>query len=364
MKNILKILFLIGLSGNFLIAAKMYNIVPGGANFSLTTDVPDLRDAFLVVGVTNESTANNGIDEWKLTDAKLNPVFKLNADFMSEHSIGAAPGYYFLAYILESGGTTTKTYGEVALTSIAEEQYTGQPLFMLYDAWPSTAGDYKGDSIPTGEVALRFFPVLDMSKFNDATTGGAYFDYYYKIEGQSTWTKCNTITTGPNGAVSTETQVFGDLTDHLPVETVWDAKTDLGTDFNEDIVVRIRAKYGTDAFPSAPTDSSPSNPSPDSGETYVLKTGGNNIGVLDTEATEDFNSDGSKDGLDKIMQVVQASGLENVGTYNEGGSEYSVFYFTADALESFSNGAGKSAGNYAAYGTQLVEVELGSTEGV
>ena len=355
MKNILKILFLIGLSGNFLIAAKMYNVVAGGATFSLTADVPDLRDAYLVVGVTIEPTSNNGINEWKLTDAKLNPVFKLNADFMSEHSIGAAPGHYFLANVLESGGTTTKTYGEVALTSIAEDQYTGQPLFMLYDAWAEENTDYKGDPIPTGKAVLRFFPVLDMSKFNDATNGGAYFDYYYKIDGQSTWNECNTIISGPNGGVSTETQVFGDLNDHLPVETVWDAKTDLGTDFSESIVVRIRAKYGTEAFTSAPTNSDPGSPSPGSNETYALTTGGITIDVLDSEATADLDSSGDLSAIDKILQVIQVNGLESVGTYSDGMYTFDVFDFPVAALSAFSNGAEKPAGTYVIQGSQLLE---------
>ena len=363
MKNIVKILFLIGFSGNFLIAAQMYVVdedSPG--SFTVTTDSPPIGDSYYTVGVTIAPFNNHGTDEWVLTDAKLNPVHMLNDAFFTDSAIpGGVPGLYYLAQATTLTGSTQFIYKKMVINSVAHEQYTGQPLFMLYDAWANTADDYKGDSIPTGEAALRFFPVLDMVKFT--ADGGAYFDYHYKIEGQTTWNECNTIKSGPNGAVSTEGEVFGDLTDHLPVETIWDAKTDLGTDFNENIVVRIRAKYGTEAFASAPTDSGSSSPSPGTGETYVLKTGGNIIDVLDTEASEDFNGDGTKDGLDKIMQVVEGSGLENVGTYNEGGVEYSVFYFTDSALVLLINGAGKPAGNYAASGSQLVEVELGSPGG-
>ena len=233
---------------------------------------------------------------------------------------------------------------------------------MLYDAWPSHTTDYKGSDIPTGEVALRFFPVLDMSKFNDATTGGAYFDYHYKIEGQTTWTKCNTITTGPNGAVSSETEVFGDLTDHLPVETVWNAKTDLGTDFNENIVVRIRAKYGTEAFSSAPTDSGSTSPSPGSGETFVLLTGGTTIPVENEEAG-DVDGDGFFDGKDKIMEVIQTNSLTKVGTYDDNVVVYDVYDFPAAALDSFANGTGKPAGTYAVQSTGLVQVELSGAGG-
>ena len=179
---------------------------------------------------------------------KLNPIHMLNDAFFTDSSIpGGVPGHYYLAEAtIDEFGNQSLTYKKMVLTSIAEEQYTGQPLFMLYDAWANTADDYKGDSIPTGEAVLRFFPVLDMAQLT--TAGGGYFDYHYKIEGQTTWTKCNTITRGPNGAVTTETDIFGDLTDHDPIDTIWDAKTDLGTDFNENIVVRIRAKYGTEAF--------------------------------------------------------------------------------------------------------------------
>ena len=224
---------------------------------------------------------------------------------------------------------------------------------MLYDAWSNHTTDYKGTDIPTGEAALRFFPVLDMAKFSN--NGGAYFDYHYKVEGQSTWTKCNTITSGPNGELSTEAAVFGDLTDHLPVETIWDAKTDLGTDFNENIVVRIRAKYGTAAFTSGPTDSSPSSPSGNG--TFVLKTGGTTI-IVDNEGAGDVNPDQVLDGQDKIMQVIQTNSITKVGTYDDGMYVYDVYDFTAADLGLFANGIGKSAGTYAVQSTGLVKVEL------
>jgi len=229
---------------------------------------------------------------------------------------------------------------------------------MLYDAWSDQTTDYKGTDIPTGYAALRFFPVLDMAKFSN--NGGAYFDYHYKVEGQSTWTKCNTITSGPNGELSTEAAVFGDLTDHLPVETIWDAKTDLGTDFNENIVVRIRAKYGTAAFTSGPTDSSPSSPSGNG--TFVLKTGGTTI-IVDNEGAGDVNSDQVVDGQDKIMQVIQTNSITKVGTYDDGMYVYDVYDFTAADLGLFANGIGKSAGTYAVQSTGLVQVELSGAGG-
>jgi hypothetical protein len=358
MKNILKILFLIGLSGNFLIAAKMYKLPPEGTyidEFSVSSFFSSLDDAYLVVGVTTEPTVDNETDVWILSDAKLNPVFKLNTDFMDENSIteASAGDYYLAARTVDSAGIESKTYKKVVLTETPHEQYTGQPLFMLYDALPSHTTDYKGTNVPTGEVALRFFPVLDLAQFSDA--GGAYFDYHFKIEGETTWNKCNTIKKGSNGAVSTEAEVFGDLTDHLPVETVWDAKTDLGTDFNYNIVVRIRAKYGTAAFTTAPTDSGSTSPSPGSGETYALTTGGTIIDVLDAEATADLDDDGGIYANDKILEVIQNNGLVSVGTYDDGMYTYDVFDFPVAALSAFTNGAEKPAGTYAIKGSQLLE---------
>lgn len=367
MKNIVKILFLIGLSGNFLIAAKMYVVDEDSpASFTVTAEHPPIGDAYYTVGVTIAPFNNYGTDEWVLTDAKLNPVHMLNDAFFTDSAIpGGVPGLYYLAQATTLTGSTQFIYKKMVINSVAHEQYTGQPLFMLYDAWANTADDYKGDSIPTGEAALRFFPVLDMVKFT--ADGGAYFDYHYKIEGQTTWNECNTIKSGPNGAVSTEGEVFGDLTDHLPVETIWDAKTDLGTDFNENIVVRIRAKYGTEAFTSAPTDSSPSSPSPDSGETFVFMAGGANIEV-DNQGVGDVDGNTFIDGKDKIMEVIQTNSLTKVGTYDNGSGVYDVYDFPAAALGSFSNGTAKPAGTYAVLfqtglSANLVQVVQSSTGG-
>jgi hypothetical protein len=362
MKNILKILFLIGLSGNFLIAAKMYKVdddSPG--SFTVTSEHPPIGDAYRTVGVTIAPFDNLGTDEWVLTNAKLNPVHLLNNAFFTDSGIsGGVAGHYYLAQATASADGKEFTYKKMVLTELQHEQYTGQPLFMLYDAWSNHTTDYKGTDIPTGEAVLRFFPVLDMAKFTD--NGGAYFDYHYKVEGQSTWTKCNTITSGPNGALSTEADVFGDLTDHLPVETIWDAKTDLGTDFNENIVVRIRAKYGTAAFTSAPTDSGPSSPSPGSGGAFVLKTGGTTI-TVDNEGAGDVDSDTFLDGKDKIIEVIQTNSLTKVGTYDDGVVIYDVYDFPAAALGSFLNGTGKPAGTYAVQSTGLVQVELSGAGG-
>jgi hypothetical protein len=361
MNNILKILFLIGLSGNFLIAAKMYKVDElNPVSFKVTSGHPPIEDAYYTVGVTIAPFVNLGTDEWVLTNAKLNPVHMLNDAFFTESGIsGGVAGHYYLAQATASGDVKEFTYMKMVITELQHEQYTGQPLFMLYDAWSNHTTDYKGTDIPTGQAALRFFPILDMAKFTD---NGAYFDYYYKVEGSSTWYKCDTITSGPNGALSTEADVFGDLTDHLPVETIWDAKTDLGTDFNENIVVRIRAKYGTAAFTSAPTDSSPSNPSPGSGGTFVLKTGGTTITVGNEDAG-DVDSDGFFDGKDKILQVIVNNDLTKVGTYDDGMVTYDVYDFGSFVLSYFYNGSGKEAGTYAVQSTGLVQVELSGAGG-
>jgi len=359
MKNILKILFLIGLSGNFLIAAKMYKVdQTNPASFTVTSEYPPIGDAYYTVGVTIAPFDNLGTDEWELDNAKLNPVHMLSDAYFTDNGISGVAGHYYLQSATTPGVGKVFTYKKMVLADAQHEQYTGQPLFMLYDAWSDQTTDYKGTDIPTGYAALRFFPVLDMAKFSN--NGGAYFDYHYKVEGQSTWTKCNTITSGPNGALSTEADVFGDLTDHLPVETIWDAKTDLGTDFNENIVVRIRAKYGTAEFTSPPTDSSPSSPSGDG--TFVLKTGGTTINVGNEDAG-DFDSNGFSDGKDKILQVIQNNSLSKVGTFDDGGVIYDVYDFPAAALGSFLNGTGKPAGTYAVQSTGLVQVELSGAGG-
>jgi len=363
MKNILKILFLIGLSGNFLIAAKMYKVdddSPG--SFTVTSEHPPIGDAYYTVGVTIAPFDNLGTDEWVLTNAKLNPVHLLNNAFFTDSGIsGGVAGHYYLAQATASADGKEFTYKKMVLTELQNEQYTGQPLFMLYDAWSDQTTDYKGTDIPTGYAALRFFPVLDMAKFSH--NGGAYFDYHYKVEGSGgsgTWQKCNTITSGPNGALSTEAEVFGDLTDHLPVETMWNAKTDLGTDFNENIVVRIRAKYGTAEFTSGPTDSSPSSPSGNG--TFVLKTGGTTI-IVGNEGAGDVNSDQVLDGQDKIMQVIQTNSITKVGTYDDGMYVYDVYDFTAADLDFFTGGTGKPAGTYAVQSPALFQVELSGAGG-
>jgi hypothetical protein len=327
MKNILKILFLIGLSGNFLIAAKMYIVDDVNPDsFTVTAGDPPIGDAYYTVGVTIAPFDNHGTDEWELTDAKLNPVHMLdNAFFVDSNIPGGVPGLYYLAQATTLTGSTQFIYKKMVINSVAHEQYTGQPLFMLYDAWANTADDYKGDSIPTGEAALRFFPVLDMVKFT--ADGGAYFDYHYKIEGQTTWNECNTIKSGPNGAVSTEGEVFGDLTDHLPVETIWDAKTDLGTDFNENIVVRIRAKYGTEAFASAPTDSgSGSTPS------AQFELDGNDANGMAGYSFYDPTPGGAdatsySDSMAKRDDILSTYGLTGVGSYDDGMQTYPVYDF-------------------------------------
>jgi hypothetical protein len=281
----------------------------------------------------------------------------LNDAFFTESGIsGGVAGHYYLAQATASGDVKEFTYMKMVITELQHEQYTGQPLFMLYDAWSNHTTDYKGTDIPTGQAALRFFPILDMAKFTD--NGGAYFDYHFKLEGMSTWNKCETIISGPNGALSTEADVFGDLTDHLPVETIWDAKTDLGTDFNENIVVRIRAKYGITAFTSPPTDSGPSSPSGNG--TFVYEGAGI---MVSNEGAGDVDSDGFFDGKDKILQVIQNSSLSKVGTYDDGMVTYDVYDFGSFVLSYFYNGSGKEAGTYAVQSTGLVQVELSGAGG-
>ena len=85
--------------------------------------------------------------------------------------------------------------------------------------------------------------------------------------------------------------------------------------------------------------------------------------MLDGEATADLDSNGVLNARDKIIQVVQDNGLESVGTYDDGMNTFQVFDFPATALDSFTNGAGKSPSTYIVQGSQLVEAELAPASG-
>ena len=132
-------------------------------------------------------------------------------------------------------------------------QYTGKPLFMQFESQASNSEDYKGETFQNGEVFSRFFPILDPVKFNSE---GAFFETWYRKSSEMNWTKCETIESGPNGPVSNDSEVWDDLNDYYPVEITWDAKTDL-PNFDDEIVIRVRAKYGTEAFLTAPASSTP-----------------------------------------------------------------------------------------------------------
>jgi hypothetical protein len=260
MKKIFTILTLLVLTGNYLTAAVMYQIDSDNAdkNFSTTTDY---AGAFYAVGVTIVPTASGGGDdgvvpEWEISDAKLNVVFKLPQEIVDYDQLSTAdssPVDAGVPYAKTKSINGVDTYSRMKVVTEPELQYTGKPLFMHFYSNASTSDDYKGDTFQNGEVFSRFLPILDLVKFDSE---GAFFETWYRKSSEMNWTKCETIESGPNGPVSNDSEVWDDLNDYYPVEITWDAKTDL-PNFDDEIVIRVRAKYGTEAFLTAPASSTP-----------------------------------------------------------------------------------------------------------
>ena len=259
MKKIITILTLLGLTGNYLTAAVMYEADPENSAqiLSLPSDF-SVEDATYTVGVTIQAFTEDNVTKWEIPDAKLNPVIKLPQAFLDDLEnnspdgipAGISPNQAFAKYETNVDGSFYSRMKEVTDPAL---QYTGKPLFMQFKSHASNSEDYKGDTFQNGEVFSRFFPILDPVKFG---TDGAFFETWYRRSSEMSWTKCETIESGPNGAVSSDSEVWGNLNDHYPVQITWDAKTDL-PNFNDEIVIRLRAKYGTEAFATDPSSSTP-----------------------------------------------------------------------------------------------------------
>jgi len=258
MKKIFTILTLLVLTGNYLTAAVMYEADPihSAQILSLPSDF-SVDDAFFTVGVTIQAFTEDNVTKWEIPDAKLNPVIKLPQGFLDDLEnnspdgipAGITPEQAFAKY--ETNGSSF--YSRMKVVTDPALQYTGKPLFMQFESQASNSEDYKGETFQNGEVFSRFFPILDPVKFNSE---GAFFETWYRKSSEMNWTKCETIESGPNGPVSNDSEVWDDLNDHYPVEITWDAKTDL-PNFDDEIVIRVRAKYGTEAFLTAPASSTP-----------------------------------------------------------------------------------------------------------
>ena len=344
---------LLGLTFQFLSAGTMYKKLEGGESFDTTAD--NFSDAFYTVGVTTMRSLDDGVETWLFEAQKLNPVIYLTTTKAAEIGISLLSDGYYAMDISDTGGNTA-TWIQMTENTEAATQYTGAPLFMQFDAWASTSTDYKGDDHQNGEVVLRFFPVLDLQRFSD--DGGAIIESWYRKNDETSWTQFTTKLSGPNGHVVTSADLWGDLTDGYPVEITWDAKTDI-PDFDGNISVRIRAKYGSAPFTTDPaphTDGGGSTPSAQ----FELDI---NDGMGKTGWSYYDASPGSADeatygdAITKRDTILTDSGLTSVGSYNDGVWTYPVYDF--DGMEHVRDQfvIGLTGRYYAINDTSLVAVQ-------
>ena len=354
MKKIILTMALFGLTFQFLSAAQMYKKDEIDLQaFQTTAD--NFNDAYYTVGVTIMPFNDSGTDVWVLQAEKLNPVIYLSSDKIAEMDVPVTPGHYAMENLDIAGGSSD--WVKMVQNNEADAQYKGPPLFMDFQSEASTSLDYKNEVYQNGEVFSRYFPIIDVDKFE--VSGGAHFETWYRVSSESNWTKCETIQDGPNGAVSTLYEIYGDLNDSYPVQNTWNAKVDL-PDFQEEIVVRIRAKYGTEPFanppaphtdgggstPSAQFELDPADPYGISGYSYYDATPGG----------ADEVSYGS--GVAKREAIILNNSLTPVGSYDDGVQTYSVFDFTGfeSARDQFV--LGLSGFYYAINDTSLVAVQF------
>lgn len=271
MKNIVKILFLLGilnqsLLGQFSITYKLDPVTT--SEYNSTQGPPYPGDPFNVVGVTTIPVLLDGNENnktWGHIDAQLNPVYKFKADQI-EDLFGAASSAssskaYAITAMPSEGSSGNVTYKEVTLETDSEHQYSGKPIIFYLHAIASSSGDYKGDTYQNGEVAMRFFPVLDIDEVDNQ---GIYIEALYKTDGN--WTKCNSsdMVIDSSGIQyedingSNKAQIYGSLTDHYPVELTWNAKQGL-PNYDGNITMRVQIKYGTSPFGSSSAGGSGGN---------------------------------------------------------------------------------------------------------
>ena len=173
-------------------------------------------------------------------------------------STASTDARYAITSMPSEGNTGNVTYKEVTLETDTNYQYSGKPIIFQLDAWASHSGDYKGDSYQNGEVVMRYFPVLDIEQVDNQ---GIYIEALYKTDGN--WTKCKSSDMVIDSAGiqyedingSNKSQIWGDLNDTYPVELTWNAKQGL-PNFDGNITMRVRIKYGTAAFDTNSTSGS------------------------------------------------------------------------------------------------------------
>jgi hypothetical protein len=362
MKKIILIMALFGLTFQFLSAGTMYKKLEGGESFDTTAD--NFSDAFYTVGVTTMRSLDDGLETWLFEAEKINPVIYLTITKAEEIGISLLSDGYYARDNSDTGGNTA-TWIQMTENTEAAAQYTGAPLFMQFDAWASTSTDYKGDDYQNGEVVLRFFPVLDLQRFAD--DGGAIIESWYRKNDETSWTQFTTKASGPNGHVVTTEDLWGDLNDANPVEITWDAKTDI-PDFNGDISVRIRAKYGSAPFTTDPAPFVPSGTAPTPSAQFELDTvnpfndfidwdpAGSDMGITD------LNGDGTADEKDKFQKVLSDFSLTPVGTYDAAGTDVPVYELDATAITNLT-AMNPAPGFFVFTGNKLIRVKEATPSG-
>jgi len=357
MNKIILTMALFGLTFQFLSAAQMYEKDEVNLQ-SFQTAADNFNDAYYTVGVTIMPVIDSGTEVWLLQAEKLNPVIYLSSDKITEMGVDVPPGHYARETI--DGANNSSDWLKMVENSKPDAQYKGPPLFMDFQSWASTSLDYKNEVYQNGEVVSRYFPIIDVDKFDES--GGAHFETWYRVSSDSNWTKCETILSGPNGAVTTLNEIYGDLNDSYPVENTWNAKVDL-PDFQEEIVVRIRAKYGTEPFanPPAPhTDGNGSSPSAQFELDSYDEMGNTGYSYFDNSPGSDDTANFS-DSLAKRDAILSNYSLSSVGSYNDGVQTYPVYDFQdmASALQQFV--ISLTGRYYAINATSLVAVQPAGT---
>ena len=347
---------LFGLTFQFLSAAQMYKKDEVDLK-SFETTADNFGDAYYTVGVTIMPVNDDLEGEvWLLQAEKLNPVIYLSSDKIAEMGVDVPAGHY--AMDSSDDANNTSNWVKMVVNSEPDAQYKGPPLFMHFDAWSSTSSDYKGDSFQNGEVVSRYFPIIDAAKFDES--GGAHFETWYRVSSDSNWTKCETILSGPNGAVTTLGEIYGDLNDSYPVENTWNAKVDL-PDFQEEIVVRIRAKYGTELFANPPAPHTDGNGSSPSAQFELDSSDAN--GMSGYSYFDPAGADAANYGtaINKRDSILGNSGLTSVGSFNDGVQTYSVYDFQGKESVRDQFVTGLTGRYYSINDTSLVAVQPAGT---
>ena len=152
MKNIVKILFLLGLLNQSLLGqfSITYTLNSDTTSEYNSTQAPP-GDAYNIVGVTTIPVLLDGNENnktWGHIDAQLNPVYKFRTDQIEDlfgtGSSASSTAAYAITAMPSDGNSGNVTYNEVNLETDKNYQYSGKPIVFSLNAWASTSDDYKG----------------------------------------------------------------------------------------------------------------------------------------------------------------------------------------------------------------------------